>query len=154
MTRQDFREMDLKVKSIGDIIKLDNIDYKFMTCISYSWVHQKRDPLGGRKGYITHPNPLMHGWEILAPLNKNIIEKFDDIEVNIGVVGFYSCGPCGYWTEVYGNVGDITLKGRALMSGTAQCYYPIEPISINNYLFYIDYSLNNFVFAMFKKKDW
>jgi hypothetical protein len=130
MTRQSFRELDLKLKSIGDVFKFDNIDYKFMTCICYSWIQQKRNPNGGTEGYIKHPNPLQDGWGILPALNKTIIEKFDSIEINIGVVGFYSCGPCGYWTEVYGDVGNVTLKGRALMSGTAQCYYPIEPILI------------------------
>lgn len=159
MTRQDFREMDIKLNSIGKVFKLDNLEYKFISCNSYSWTRRSYNPAITYKGYLknqseftSHPNQKKLG--ILLSFKKNIIEEYDGIKLKVSVVAFYTCGPCGLYTDVYGKIGDVKINGRALMSGTAQRYDRIEPVSIGNYLFYIDYSLNDFTLAVFKLKDW
>ena len=80
MTRQDFREIDFKLTSIGKVFRFDDADYHFITCHCFGWVRPSSDKHNGREGYINHPNPKQNGWGILLAINKVIVDKFYDIQ--------------------------------------------------------------------------
>ena len=154
MTKPEFREMDLKLNSIGKVFLIDGIDYHFVGFTSYAWIINFPKTNGSTAEYTMHPNPKKRGHRGLFSFDKIIIDKFDDIEINIEVTGYFSVGPTGAYANVIGNIGEIVINATAHKGGTAQLYRPIESIYLGKHLFYIDYSLSNFMLAVFKQKDW
>jgi len=153
MTRKDFRQLDFKLDSIGRLIKLDDIDYKWMLLISYAWNTRFPSPsIYVDEGYT--PHPIRKGLGIRQAFNKIIDEQFDDININLNVTGYFTLGPAGKYADVIGNVGDRQIDVRCHFGCTAQAYRPIDPFSIKNHMFYIDYGIESFLLAVFKKKDW
>jgi hypothetical protein len=154
MTKPEFRKMELKLDSIGKVFQIDNTEYHFTGFISYAWItHCTRPNTGADKGYTEHPNPKKKGHHGLLAFDKIIVEKFDDIDLNIEVTGYFSVGPTGVYADVIGNIGNIQINASAHRGGTAQWYNPIESIYLGKHLFYIDYSLSAFLLAVFKVKD-
>jgi hypothetical protein len=153
MTKPEFRKMELKLDSIGKVFQIDNTDYHFTGFISYAWITHFPETNGSTKGFTMHPNPQKNGHHGLLAFDKIIVEKFDDIDINIEVTGYFSVGPTGVYADVIGNIGNIQINASAHRGGTAQMYNPIESIYIGKHLFYIDYSLSTFLLAVFKVKD-
>ena len=160
MSRKNYCQIDSKLNFIGKTFKFNNIDYKLISIIGKSW---KRKPyktattsaeyLINQAQFIPHPDPQREGLSILQSFKEVIIADYEEISINFTVVAFYSSGPSGLYTDVFGKIGDVSIKSRALMSGTAQRYDRIECIPNGEYLFYINYSLNDFLFAVFKMKS-
>ena len=66
---------------------------------------------------------------------------------------YYACGPCGFWTQVEGFIGDTKVNASAVLTGTLRKRDFIEHITVNNLIFYISYSIDQFSLAVLEVKS-
>jgi hypothetical protein len=146
--RKDFFALNLGPGSVGNHYTIEGTEIKLISFIGYTW--QKRSPKtrGDMTGFTRHP--ISKTLWILLSFDKMIREKIAGIDIQLHGLGFYTCGPCGYYGEVYGNIGDKKIFARAILSGTGCGGPPIEIISQGNYIFFVDHSIDRFSLSVFE----
>jgi hypothetical protein len=149
MKNNNFIELHAKVTDIGKHFTFNDIEYEFIHCIAYSW---HTPSYNGWDHIVTTPHPLRKELGIVLGFYKTVIEKIEDIEINLHVIGYYSRGPSGPYAQVIGKIGDKEIHVTAFYNGTAARYDPIHDIKIGNHFFHTYYGLHSFYLTVFKKR--
>ena len=146
--RKEFFALKLGPGSVGNYYTIEETEIRLKYFVSYGWLTNSPNPQYNRAGFT--PHPINKNWSVLLSFYQTITEKINEIDIQLHVLGFYTCGPCGLYSEVYGNIGDKRIFARAILSGVGGGVPPIEIISQGNYIFFVEQSIGRFSLSVFE----
>ena len=146
MTKKDFQGLDIAATNY----KIDEHYYQLCHYISYRWQIRSPQPQYSEVGFTKHPTS---NWNIFVGFNKDVIETVNGVEIRLNILAYFTYGPTGHRCEISGKIGETKIYSRSIRFGAGGIRGIIEIISIDRYIFNINYSLDYFSLAMLGKCD-
>ena len=89
---------------------------------------------------------------MLLLFDRTLAHEVGGVPVRLTMTSYYACGPCGFWAQVEGSIGDTKVNASAVLTGTLRKRDFIEPITVDNLIFHINYSIDQFSLAVLEVK--
>lgn len=150
MTRKDLNALKLGSARVGEMVALGTLNCRFIEYTSYVWRQRSPVPAGSRNGYTPHPR--REGFSVLLLFDRTLAYEVGGIPVRLTMTSYYACGPCGFWAQVEGSIGETQINARGILTGTLVKRDFIEPITVDNFIFHIEYGISNFSLAVLEVK--
>ena len=147
MTRADFEKLDFASMTVGQLVALGTLSCRFKEYTSYVWGLRTPKPINSREEFIQHPRRTGPN-AVLLLFDRAIAFDLAGVPVRLTMTSYYACGPCGFYAEVDGAIGETAVRARAALTGTYRKRDAIEPIAVDNLIFYITFSIDNFSLAV------
>ena len=146
MTRADFKELDFATMAVGQRFTLGTHNCRFKEYTSYVWGLRQPVPKGSMEEYTQHPRRKGPN-RVLLLFDRTIAYDLADIPVRLSITSYYAGGPSGFYVEVDGSIGDTAVRASAALTGSFRKRDTIEPIVVDNFIFYITFSIDSFSLA-------
>ena len=146
MTRDDLYSLNLRSTRVGEMVALGTLNCRFIEYTSYVWRQRSPVPAGSRNGYTPHPR--REGFSALLLFDRTLAYEVGGIPVRLTMTSYYACGPCGFWAQVEGSIGDTKINARGILTGTIRTRDFIQPITVDNFIFYIEFGISDFSLAV------
>ena len=132
---------------VGKIVTLGTLSCRLKEYTSYVWGLRRPNPIESRMEFTQHPRRTVKD-SVLLLYDRTIAYDLGGIPSRLTMTSYYACGPCGFYAEVDGSIGDTVVRARAALTGSFQKRDSIEPVIVNKLIFYITYSIDNFSLAV------
>ena len=150
MTRHDLNALNLASTPVGQMVALGTLNCRFIEYTSYVWRQRSPVPAGSRNGYTEHPR--RKDLSVLLLFDRTLAYEVGGVPVRLTMTSYYACGPCGFWAQVEGSIGDTKINARGILTGTLRTRDFIEPITVDNLIFHIKFGISDFSLAVLEVK--
>jgi len=123
--------------NVHEPVLINGIQYRQYLDLRYSWSTPGGNRYKDRANYVSHP--WMDRLNIYCYTHKRLEEHLQGLKLQVELASYYTCGPCGQYADIRGEVGGINFHGRTVLTGSARMRDLIKPIQLPGFIVSIDY---------------